>query len=328
VATVLVPGGAGYIGSFTCRALREAGHQPILYDDLSTGHRELAQGELVVGDIRDAARLRDLLARRKVVAVIHFAANALARESVEQPAKFYDVNVGGMIALLEVCRAVGVSVCVFSSSCATYGVPRYVPIDEAHTQAPISPYGRTKLIGEWMLRDYAAAYGLRYAALRYFNAAGGDSEGSLGEWHEAETHLIPLALEAARTGSPLTIFGVNHDTPDGTCVRDYIHVEDLAVAHVLALDRLLRGGESLELNLGTGEGHSVREVLNSVGRVVGREVSVTIGDAHPGDPPCLFADVQRAGQILGFRCEKPDLDEIVASAWAFHRTLVKRRGGG
>jgi len=324
VATVLVPGGAGYIGSFTCRALRKAGHEPIAYDDLSTGHRELAQGELIVGDIRDAGRLRDLVAKRTITAVIHFAANALARESVREPAKFYDVNVGGMITLLEVCREAGISAFVFSSSCSTYGVPRYLPIDEAHPQAPISPYGRTKLIGEWMLRDYAVGYGLGYAALRYFNAAGGDGEGRLGEWHEPETHLIPLALEATRTGRPLTVFGVNHDTPDGTCIRDYIHVEDLAHGHVLALDHLLRGGESLELNFGTGKGHSVREVLESVTRVVGREVPVTIGQAQAGDPPCIFADAHRARELLGFHCQRADLDDIVASAWAFHRTILER----
>jgi UDP-arabinose 4-epimerase len=324
VATILIPGGAGYIGSFTCRALRDAGHKPILFDNLSTGHRELAQGELVVGDIRDASRLRDLLAQRKITAAIHFAANALARESVGEPAKFYEVNIGGMIALLEACRAVGVQVFVFSSSCSIYGAPCYVPVDEAHPQAPISPYGRTKLIGEWMLRDYAAAYGLRYAALRYFNAAGGDNEGRLGEWHEPETHLIPLALEAVVTGRPLSVFGDQHDTPDGTCVRDYIHVEDLARAHVLALDHLLAGGSSLELNLGTGSGHSVREVLDSVARVVGREVPITIAEAHPGDPPRVFADARRAREVLGFTCRRPDLDDIVASAWAFHRALSKR----
>ena len=325
MATVLVLGGAGYIGSFTCRALRDAGHEPIVFDNLSTGHRELAQGELLVGDIRDGVRVRSLLVERKITAVVHFAANALARESVEQPAKFYDVNVGGMIAVLEACRTVGVPVFVFSSSCSIYGVPRHVPIDEAHPQVPISPYGRTKLVGEWMLRDSATAYGLRYAALRYFNAAGGDNEGRLGEWHEPETHLIPLALEAVVTGRPLTVFGVNHGTPDGTCVRDYIHVEDLARAHVLALDHLLGGGNSLELNLGTGTGRSVREVLDSVARVVGRGVPTTIGAAHPGDPPRVCADASLANKVLGFTCQRPELDDIVASAWAFHRKISQWR---
>jgi UDP-arabinose 4-epimerase len=325
VAIVLVPGGAGYIGGFTCRALLEAGHEPIVYDNLSTGHRELALGELIEGDIRDGRLLRDVLSTRKVTAVIDFAARALARESVVKPAEYYDVNVAGQIALLEACRAAGIQAFVFSSSCSTYGVPRSVPVDEDHPQAPISPYGRTKLIGEWLLRDYAAAYGLSYAALRYFNAAGGDGEGRLGEWHNPETHIIPLALEAAATGVALSVFGVNHATPDGTCIRDYIHVEDLARAHVLALDRLLAGGRSVELNLGTGTGHSVREVLAAAGRVVGREVPIRIAEAQPGDPPHLAADARRAREVLGFTCRRPDMDDIVASAWPFQRKLLERR---
>ena len=325
MATVLVVGGAGYIGSFSCRALLKAGHLPIIYDDLSTGHRDLAPGELVVGDIRDGARLRSLLTERKVEAVIEFAALALARESVEKPAEYYDVNVGGHIALLRACRDAGVETVVFSSSCATYGVPRYLPIDEDHPQDPISPYGRTKLIGEWVLRDYAATYGLRYAALRYFNAAGGDPEGRLGEWHRPETHLIPLAFDAGTTGKPLSIFGVDHDTPDGTCIRDYIHVEDLAQAHVLAVEHLLQRHAPVELNLGTGRGHSLREVLRAVEQVLGRKVPVEITPARPGDPPHMVADARRAGEVLGFQCEWTDLVATVASAWAFHRTIAERR---
>jgi len=325
VATVLVPGGAGYIGGFTCQALLDAGHAPIIYDNLSTGHRELALGELVEGDIRNGGLLREVLTARNAAAVIDFAACALARESVVEPAKFYDVNVAGHVALLEACRAVGIQAFVFSSSCSTYGVPRTVPIGEDHPQRPISPYGRTKLIGEWLLRDYASAYGLRYAALRYFNAAGGDGEGRLGEWHNPETHIVPLALEAAATGAALPVFGVNHATPDGTCIRDYIHVEDLARAHVLALDRLLAGGGSVELNLGTGAGHSVLEVLAAAGRVVGRDVPTQIADAQPGDPPYLVADPLRAREVLGFSCRRPDVDDIVASAWPFHRKLLERR---
>lgn len=325
MAVILVPGGAGYIGSFTCRALAAAGHTPITLDNLSTGHRECVQGEWVEGDIREGGSVRELLARRKVAAVIHFAACIEARESVGDPGKFYDVNVGGQIALLEACRDVGIPAFVFSSSCATYGVPQYLPIDEAHPQAPISPYGRTKLMCEWMVRDYAAAYGFRYAALRYFNAAGGNEAGRLGEWHQPESHLIPLALDAVARGRTLRIFGVNHGTPDGTCIRDYIHVEDLALAHVLALDHLLRGGENLELNLGTGTGHSVREVVASVERVVGRKVPVLEVEAQPGDQPQLVADVRRAREVLGFTCRRADLDDIVASAWAFHRRLLERK---
>lgn len=290
------------------------------------GHRELVQGELVVGDIRDGERLRNLLAQQKVEAVIHFAASTLARESVRNPSEFYDVNVAGHIAVLEACRTVGIEAFVFSSSCAIYGMPRYLPIDEDHPQAPVSPYGRTKLVCEWILRDYGTAYDLRYASLRYFNAAGGDRGGQLGEWHEPESHLIPLALEAAATGRPLSVFGVEHDTPDGTCIRDYIHVEDLAHGHVLALGHLLRGDSSVELNLGTGIGHSVREVLASIERVVGRQVPTEVAKPQPGDPPQLVADASRARDVLGFKCQRTDLDEMVASAWAFHRQLQGRRG--
>ncbi|MBM3335304.1 UDP-glucose 4-epimerase GalE [Candidatus Sumerlaeota bacterium] len=322
MVAVLVTGGAGYIGAFTCRALRAAGYRAVAYDNLSTGHRQLAEDELIVGDIRDGRLLREILAAHKVGAVVHFAASTLARESVGDPAKFYDVNVGGQIALLEACRAAGVGTFVFSSSCSIYGMPRYVPVDENHPQQPISPYGRTKLVCEWMLRDYGIAYGLRYAALRYFNAAGGDGEGRIGEWHEPETHLIPLALSAAALGNPLPIFGTNHPTPDGTCVRDYIHVEDLARAHVLALDHLLRGGDSIELNLGTGTGQSVRQALDAVGRVVGRTVPTQSVEAHPGDPAQVFADTRCAGEALGFACARTDLDDIVASAWPFHRKLL------
>jgi len=325
MATVLVPGGAGYIGSFTCKALIEAGHTPITLDDLSTGHREFVQGELVVGDIRDKGLVERVLRERKVEAVVHFAAKILARESVEAPAEYYNVNVGGFLSVVDACRAAGVEVFVFSSTCATYGSPRYLPLDESHPQDPVSPYGRTKLVCEWILRDYGAAYGLRYAALRYFNAAGGDSEGRLGEWHVPETHLIPRALESAATGRPLSLFGVEHDTPDGTCIRDYIHVEDLARAHILALDYLLAGGESVELNLGTGIGHSVREVLASVERTVGRPVPVEIAPPQPGDPPRLVADPRKAREILGFESRWADLDEIVSSAWAFHQKILGRQ---
>jgi UDP-arabinose 4-epimerase len=325
VAVVLVPGGAGYIGSFTCRALSRGGHQPITVDDLSTGHRELVQGELVECDIRDTGRLRALMTERGVEAVVHFAACTLARESTLNPGKFYARNVAGHISLLEACRAAGLKAFVFSSSCSIYGAPCYLPLDEEHPRDPVSPYGRTKLIGEWILRDYAAAYGFSYAALRYFNAAGGDREGQLGEWHEPESHLIPLALEAAALGRKLSIFGDRFDTPDGTGIRDYIHVEDLARAHVLALDHQLRGEGSLELNLGTGVGQTVRQVLTAVERVVGRKIATEVVDAHPGDPPQLVADPRRAREALGFACEWTDLDDMVASAWAFHKNLLERR---
>jgi UDP-arabinose 4-epimerase len=325
MATVLVTGGAGYIGSFTRRALREAGHRPVSYDNLSTGHHEFVRGEdLVVGDLSEGAKLRAVIADHQVEAVIHFAASALARESVVKPAEFYENNVVGMMHLLEACRANGVSVLVFSSSCATYGHPQYIPMDERHPQSPISPYGRSKLIGEWMLRDYERAYQFRYAALRYFNVAGGDPDGAIGEWHEPETHLIPLALTAAATGRAMSIFGADLDTPDGTCIRDYIHVIDLARAHVLALDHLLGGGRSLEVNLGTGIGHSIRQVLAAVERIVGRPVPTVVTPPQPGDPPQLVADPSLARELLGFRCDWIDLDRTIASAWAFHRMLLEK----
>lgn len=327
MATVLVPGGAGYIGSVTCKALLDAGHVPIVFDNLSTGHRELVQGELFVGDIRDRRQLRTVMAERKIEAVIHFAACALARESVGDPAGYYDTNVGGHIALLDACREAGVQALVFSSSCSTYGMPRYQPLDEQHPQEPISPYGRTKLVCEWILRDYAAAYDMRYAALRYFNAAGGDPQGRLGEWHDPETHLIPLALDAAAGGKPLALFGEDYDTPDGTCIRDYVHVEDLASAHLLALDHLLRGNASVELNLGTGTGHSVRQVIAAVERVVGRQVPIEVAPAQPGDPSHLVADARLSREILGLEYRWTDLEDIVASAWAFHSRLLEQRRG-
>lgn len=328
MAVVVVTGGAGYIGSFACKALLEAGHQTITYDNLSAGHRELVQGELVVGDIRDGSRLAALLRERRAEAVMHFAALTSARDSVMQPAEFYDVNLRGFTALVDACRETGVRIFVLSSTAAVYGRPQCVPIDESHPFAPVSPYGHTKLACEWVLRDYAQAYGMRYAVLRYFNAAGSDRHGRLGEWHEPETHLIPLALRAAATDAPLTLFGDQHDTPDGTCVRDYIHVEDLARAHVLSLEHLLLEKDSIELNLGTGIGQSVRQVLASIERVVGRQVPVMVGSAKPGDPSQLVANAQRASDVLGFTCRWTDLDEIINSAWTFQRNLLERKARG
>jgi UDP-arabinose 4-epimerase len=326
MATVLVTGGAGYIGSFTARALQQAGHETITLDNLSTGHREQIQGESVEADVRETDRIEKLLRERDIEAVVHFAANIEARESVVDPAIFYEVNVGGLMSLLHAMREAEVGVIVFSSTCAIYGPPQYLPLDEEHPEGPVSPYGRTKLICEWMLRDYSTAYGIRHAALRYFNASGGDREGRLGEWHQPESHLIPIALEAAATGKTMNIFGIDHDTPDGTCIRDYIHVEDLAHAHVLALEHLRRGDESIQCNLGTGVGRSVREVLDAVERVVGKPVPTQVTPAQPGDPPQLVADPRRARALLGFECRWTDFDEVVSSAWAFQQGLMKKRG--
>ncbi len=317
--SVLVTGGAGFVGAHACKALQAAGFVPVTYDNLSTGHRDAVTfGPFVQGDVRDSATLTATMTTHRVTAVLHFAASAYVGESVTDPAKYYDNNVGGMIALLAAARAAQVSHIVFSSSCATYGVPVTLPITEVTPQRPINPYGRTKLICEEMLRDHAAAYGLRYAALRYFNAAGADPDGAIGERHDPETHLIPLALRAAAGAGPaLGIFGTDYDTPDGTCIRDYIHVTDLARAHVMALRHLLAGGDSVAVNLGSGTGHSVREIVTAIARVTGRPVPFRVLPRRAGDPPMLTADPSLAAQHFGFRTELSDIDTIIhhAAPW-------------
>ncbi|WP_145106371.1 UDP-glucose 4-epimerase GalE [Cereibacter sediminicola] len=312
---ILVTGGAGFIGSHACKALHRAGLRPVSFDNLSTGHAHAVRyGPLVQGDVRDAAAVEAALRAHDARAVIHFAASAYVGESMADPARYYDNNVGGMIGLVQGCRAAGVKRIVFSSSCATYGVPESLPIRETTPQRPINPYGRTKLIGEEILRDLSVE-GMRHVALRYFNAAGADPEGELGEHHDPETHLLPLALKAASgQGTPLAIFGTDYPTPDGTCIRDYIHVADLARAHVLALARLREGGESLALNLGTGRGHSVREIVAAIEAVTGRAVPVRLEPRRPGDPPELVADPGRAVAELGFRTECSDIGTIVRHA--------------
>ncbi|MBC7144571.1 MAG: UDP-glucose 4-epimerase GalE [Thioclava marina] len=313
---ILVTGGAGYIGSHCCKALAKAGREPVVYDDLSRGHADAVRwGPLVVGDMRDRALLEKTLAEHRIGAVIHFAALAYVGESVGAPEHYYDVNLGGMTALLEAAEAVGVDKIVFSSSCATYGTPDRLPISEDLPQDPINPYGRTKLVCEWMLQDAQVAHRLRYAALRYFNAAGADPEGEIGERHDPETHLIPLVLMAASgQAGPVKIFGTDYPTPDGTCIRDYIHVDDLARAHLLALDHLEAGGESVKLNLGTGRGASIHEVVAAVERVTGRKVPHELAPRRPGDPAELTADPSKAAEVLGFTARYRDLDEIVAHA--------------
>ncbi|MDF2142831.1 UDP-glucose 4-epimerase GalE [Paenirhodobacter sp. CAU 1674] len=313
---ILVTGGAGYIGAHCCKALARAGIEPVSFDNLSRGHRDAVKwGPLEVGDLRDRDAVLDALVRHRIEAVIHFAALAYVGESVTQPTLYYDNNLGGMVALLGAMAQAGVRQIVFSSSCATYGVPQVLPIDEATPQNPINPYGRTKLFCEWMLRDAAAVGDLRYVALRYFNAAGADPEGEIGEHHTPETHLIPLALMAAYgTGPALRVFGTDYPTPDGTCIRDYIHVDDLAQAHLRALTHLADGGDSLAVNLGTGQGASVRAVIAAVERVTGRKVPVTFEARRPGDPAELTADPRLAEARLGFRARHRDLDRIVADA--------------
>ena len=311
---ILVVGGAGYIGSHTARALRRHGHEVIIYDNLSTGHKLLADGfELIVGDIGDEAKLAQALSRS--AAVMHFAAHAYVGESVVNPRKYFRNNVEAALTLLNATVDAGVRTLVFSSSCAVYGVPSRMPIGEDTPRQPVNPYGVSKLFFENALEAYERAYGLRSVSLRYFNAAGADESGEVGEVHDPETHLIPLALAAAAgKGLELQVFGTDYPTPDGTCVRDYIHVKDLAEAHVLALQHLTNGGESLALNLGTGEGYSVRQVLATVHDVTGNAVPWREAPRRPGDPPALVADPSRARRLLHWKAAYR-LHDIVSSAW-------------
>jgi UDP-arabinose 4-epimerase len=319
--TVLVTGGAGYIGSHACKALARAGFAPVTLDNMVYGHDWAVQwGPLVRGDILDRAALDKVMATYEPAAVMHFAAFAYVGESVADPGKYYTNNVAGTLSLLEAMRAAGCRSIIFSSTCATYGVPQRLPLTEDHPQQPINPYGWSKLMIEQMLADYAAAYGFRHATLRYFNAAGADPDGQVGEDHAPETHLIPLVLDAAagRRGH-IEVFGTDYDSEDGTAVRDYIHVTDLADAHVLALEALLAENDSLTLNLGTGHGYTVRQVIQAVERVTGLEVPVREGPRRPGDPPVLVADPARAEEVLGWRCGLSALDEVVRTAWQWHR---------
>ena len=313
---VLVTGGAGFIGSHTCKLLAAAGIEPIVYDNLVTGHRGAVRwGPLVKGDIQDTDLLVRTLGEYKPHAVIHFAASAYVGESVEDPAKYYLNNVAGSLSLLEACRRVQVMKIVFSSTCATYGTPANLPIRETTPQNPISPYGRSKLMVEQILEDYDSAYGLRYVSLRYFNACGADPEGELREDHEPETHLIPRALLCASGKlDRLALFGDDHETVDGTCVRDYIHVTDLARAHVQAVQYLIDGKESLAVNLGSGQGTSIREVLEAIGRLTARPVPTVVAPKRPGDPPILIADATLASKRLGFVAQLSDIDTIIRTA--------------
>jgi UDP-glucose-4-epimerase GalE len=320
---VLVVGGAGYIGSHAARALRGSGYEVILYDNLSTGYQRLAQGfELVIGDITDQAKLRPALARAD--AVMHFAAHAYVGESVQNPRKYFRNNVEAALNLLNATLDAGIRRIVFSSTCAVYGVPGKIPITEETPREPVNPYGVSKLFFEHALEAYSRAYGLRSARLRYFNAAGADESGEIGELHDPETHLIPLALAAAAPGSAqLQVFGSDYPTPDGTCIRDYIHVNDLAEAHVRALQHLEKGGDSLALNLGTGRGHSVLEVIQAAEAATGRPVRRNMGPRRPGDPPVLVADVAQSERILGWMATRT-LAEIVSSAWVWMQKVSSR----
>jgi UDP-glucose-4-epimerase GalE len=317
---VLVTGGAGYIGSVAARHLDRSGEDVWIYDNVSTGHRAAAlPGRLIEGELADTSRLEDVLRTHRIEAVMHFAASALVGESVEHPARYYRNNVAGSLSLLDAMRAADVRKIVFSSTTATYGRSRESLIDERHPQQPCNPYGATKLAVERALADYSAAYGLAYAALRYFNAAGAPADGALGEDHRPESHLIPIVLEVALgQREAVTIFGDDYPTPDGTCVRDYIHVDDLATAHVAALDKL-QTCRSLKLNLGSGVATSVRQIIDVCCQVTGCEIPTRIGPRRPGDPPHLVADARRAEQFLGWRPVQSDIESIVRSAWRWHR---------
>ena len=311
---VLVVGGAGYIGSHACRALKGAGHEVIVFDNLSTGYERLAVGfELIRGDMLDAAALGRVLPR--VDAVMHFAAHAYVGESGTNPRKYFRNNVEGGLSLLNAALDAGVKKIIYSSSCAVYGVPLKVPIGEENPRQPVNPYGVTKLIFEQVLEAYDPAYGIRYASLRYFNAAGADESGEIGELHDPETHLIPLALKAAAgTGLELHVFGTDYPTPDGTCIRDYIHVNDLASAHVKSLERLGAGSESFAVNLGTGTGCSVQEVISAVEQATGKNVPRKMVGRRPGDPPELVADPRKAEKLLQWKATR-GLREVVETAW-------------
>ncbi len=319
--TVVVTGGAGYIGSHACKALAQAGYLPVAYDNLCHGHEWAVKwGPLERGDILDRPRLEEVLIKYQPNAVMHFAAFAYVGESVTDPGKYYRNNVGGSLNILELMRDLHIPRFVFSSTCATYGLPEKLPILDDAAQNPISPYGASKLMVERMLIDVGNAHGLAWAALRYFNAAGADPDCQIGEDHDPETHLIPLVLDAASgRRTDVTIFGTDYDTPDGTCIRDYVHVDDLAKAHVLALQAIQKGIAPGAYNLGNGRGFSVREVINAVERVTGRKVPVAFGERRAGDPAALVSDASKAHQVLGWHPKISNLHEIVRTAWAWHQ---------
>ena len=318
---ILVTGGAGYIGSHACKALSNAGYTPIAYDNLVYGHEWAVKwGPFEQGDILDRKRLDEVIEQYQPAAIMHFAAYAYVGESVEQPGKYYRNNVSGSLTLLEAMRDHGIRYFIFSSTCATYGEPQQIPISEDHKQAPINPYGHSKLMIEQMLSDFDTAHDLKSVALRYFNAAGADPDGDTGEDHDPETHLIPLVLDAAIGKRPsITIFGDDYDTPDGTCIRDYIHVTDLADAHVKALKYLEQGGNTTKFNLGNGTGFSVKDVIDTAQKVTGRDIPVVIGKRRPGDPPRLVGDATRIRKELNWSPEYADLETIIDTAWRWHK---------
>lgn len=316
MARILVTGGAGYVGSHTCKALAQAGHEPVVFDNLVHGFREAVQwGPLEIGDLLDENRIDQVMQKCHPDAVVHFAGYIAAGESVQEPGLYYLQNVGGTLSLLKAMRRHDINRLVFSSTAAVYGDPQYTPIPEDHPHLPINPYGHSKLMVEQILADHGAAHGTRYAALRYFNASGADPDGDIGECHDPETHLIPLVLHAALgLRDKLTIFGTDYDTPDGTAIRDYIHVTDLASAHVAAVGYLMKGGASTAVNLGTGQGYSVRQIIETVEHVTGLKVPHEEAGRRPGDPPILVADAAKAREVLSWSARHSSLESLIANA--------------
>jgi UDP-glucose 4-epimerase len=323
---ILVTGGAGYIGSHTNKELNKAGYETVVMDNLIYGHEDfLKWGQLEKVDLRDLNGIIDIFESYSIETVMHFAAFTNVGESVKDPQKYYLNNLRNTLNLLQMMLEFKVKKLVFSSTCATYGNPLEIPLTEEHPQNPINPYGRGKFMVEQILKDYSSSYDLRYVSLRYFNAAGADPEGEVGERHHPETHLIPLILDAAiGHQEDIKIFGTDYDTPDGTCIRDYIHVTDLADAHLKALKYLEAGGKSQVLNLGNGNGFSVREVIDTAQNVTGKEIKVTETDRRQGDPPILVGSSQRARELLGWKPKYDDLSQIISTAWRWHKKDNKK----
>jgi UDP-arabinose 4-epimerase len=327
MAVVLVTGGAGYIGSHACKALRDSGHTPVTFDNLDRGFRHAVRfGPLFVGDLLDRAALDAALARYRPTAVLHFAGYAYVGESVGDPLLYYRNNALGTLTLLQAMVSAEVNTLVFSSSCAVYWIPDRIPITEDHPQRPVNPYGASKMMAERMIADTASAHGRKAVMLRYFNAAGADPDGEIGENHSPETHLIPLVLDAMLGRVPdIRVHGDTYDTPDGTCVRDYVHVSDLAEAHLRALEYLRGGGDTIALNLGNGRGASVREVIGAAERVTGRRATVRIEPRRAGDPPVLIGDPGRAREVLGWRPRRSDLHQQIGDAWRWRTADPQQR---
>ena len=321
----MVTGGAGYIGSHTCKVLHQAGYLPVTYDSLIKGHREAVKwGPFEHGDILDTSRLLDVMRQYRPRAVIHFAAFSLVAESVREPEKYYNNNVAGMLSVLECMRVESIKKIVFSSTCAVYGKPQVIPITEKESRKPVNPYGRSKLMVEEILHDYSHAYDMQAVILRYFNAAGADFDCEIGERHDPETHLIPLVLQAALDlEQAFTIFGNDYPTPDGTCIRDYIHVTDLAHAHVLALKHENENNKIAAFNLGTGIGYSVKEIIETVQSVTEQELTVRIGKRRIGDPPALVACADQANRLLKWYPQYSDIRNIVKTAWGWQKSTEK-----